>query len=134
MTIAEKIIEEVAEEYGPVTASDMKAHLIGLNMHGRGALLASIKSKVKIAKGETVGVAFDLKRYGIFIDKGAGRGYGASSKSGGRMNSGKRIARPWLWASIDAKEDLLSKLLVEKTTQLVLDEFSDITFDFKVHR
>lgn len=134
MTIAEQIIIEVEKEYGPLTASAMKGYLLGLGMHGTGELLSSIKNKVKSRRGEVIGISFDLKRYGIFIDKGAGRGYGGTSASGGRMGTGLRKPRPWLWKSIDANEAMLADLVVKKASEIVLDNFDSLTLNVRVER
>lgn len=108
-------IDAIANTIGPVMASDMKRRIAGLGLHGTYALMRSIASKTARLKKtqEPIGVAFNLLRHGIMIDKGAGRGYGGKRKNK-RMGKGKRPARPWLWTTLDAYQDKVAEMVSEK--------------------
>lgn len=42
-----------------------------------------------------IDAGFSLVRHGVFIEKGAGRGYGGRKKGNGKMGTGKRPKRPF---------------------------------------
>jgi len=106
-------IEQVARIWGPKTAGEMRMRIGSLGLVDKSALLNSVRSKIKRQGGEAVGVAFDLVRHGIYVDKGAGRGYGGKKKNG-KMGIGARPARPWLWQTIDANMTLLGDMVARK--------------------
>lgn len=60
-----------------------------------GALSQSIQARtLKPNRFGDIDAGFGLTRHGVFVEKGAGRGYGGKKKNR-QMGKGKRKAKPW---------------------------------------
>ena len=113
-----------AKTWGHTTVVQLKQSAGG-NVDS-GELLRSIKFGVNMSKryGHTIRVTFTFKRHGIFLAKGASRGYGGRGsewitatgekvrtdpKSLGKMNTGNRKAVNWLEPVIKSQLELLAE-------------------------
>lgn len=109
-----------------------------------GELFNSLKSRVRERRDGSITVSFTLPRYGVFLEKGAGRGYGGAKgsswyrkgdtskriktnpKSLGKMDSGNRKAYPFLNPAIDLKLPDLERTISTSYAQLLTNTFAKI--------
>lgn len=139
-------VQNVAHEWAINTEHELQMKLPIVS----GALFNSIRNKVKIRDGFPTAITFGMKRYGVYLEKGAGAGYGGTGKSTwyyegkskrfskwnkgkgnrrtanpmslGKMNSGNRAAEPWFNPTI---EENIGKL-ADKVAEALGDVHMDI--------
>jgi hypothetical protein len=101
-----------------------------------GAGAKSIKGKVKLRNLEPYAVGFNFERYIDWVDKGASRGHGGTkgstwyNKKGDKkrtnpeslrkMNSGNRLAEPFIDAVITERLPILAGLLAKELADSVV--------------
>jgi len=102
-----------------------------------GALEESIGSNTRKFYGQIDSISFPFLRYGVFIAKGAGRGYGGLIGSSwynakgelkttnplslGKMNSGSRQGDDWYGVVIDEEIPKYKKVAIEYYSQLYVN-------------
>ncbi len=106
-----------------------------------GGIAAKLRGNSKKTFGVVDRVAAKFPRHGIYVEFGAGRGRGGSvgsswiSASGGKkttnpdslgkMNQGGRVAKPWLFGTIDKYQELIA----DEAAKQIADIGLDITLD-----
>lgn len=89
-----------------------------------GGVAASLRTNTKKAYGIVDRIGAKFPRHGIFIEKGARKGYGGNSgstwydkngarkqtnpKSFGKMNTGNSLAKPWLAPTLDKYTEIVA--------------------------
>jgi protoheme ferro-lyase len=108
-----------------------------------GALTDSIKRNVKLTNQQTsIRIAFSFARYGVWVEKGAGRGHGGkvgstwrdkhgtrkrtNPKSLGKMDTGARTAAPWLNPPIDDLLPQLEQTVTDTYAQAIVTSYISI--------
>lgn len=92
-----------------------------------GTLAKSIKSRVRIYRGQPDRITFNFERYGAWLEKGASRGHGGqvgsswrdkygirkttNPRSFGKMGNQSRPERPWFDPVIDQRFPYLADLV-----------------------
>lgn len=107
--------------------------IMSMSLRDKGTLLSSLKNYTRVEQGVANRVSLSFSRHGVFMEKGAGRGYGGSKgsvwydakgqrrttnpQSFGKMGSGARIRKPWFNPMV---ENVLP-LLEAQVAQLKID-------------
>jgi hypothetical protein len=114
-----------------------------------GGLFNSIKRKVRMRDGFPSSITFGMKRYGVYLEKGAGAGHGGDGKSTwtyegkgkrfskynkgkgnrrtaapssvGKLNTGNRQAKPWFNPTIEDNINQLADSVAEAMGDVVMD-------------
>jgi hypothetical protein len=117
-------LNKVVRSWGKDSSNTLISSLNSRNIQNTGALISSIKDKVGMRDKVAERVGFKLLRYGVFVEKGVGRGQKISSiKANGETiaKAGqKRYPRPWFNPVLDAKVPQLA------------DKLADLMYDVKV--
>jgi hypothetical protein len=108
-----------------------------------GKMSDSIKRQVKLINQQTsIRIAFSFLRYGVWVEKGAGREHGGRVGSSwydkhgkrkrtnplslGKMNTGNRTAEPWLNPPIDQALPELEHIVVNEYAHQIVTNFIHI--------
>jgi hypothetical protein len=107
--------------------------IMSMSLRDKGILLSSVKNYTRVEQGVANRISLSFSRHGVFLEKGAGRGYGGSKgsvwydakgnrkttnpQSFGKMGNGRRVKKPWFNPMID---DVLP-LLQAQVAQLKMD-------------
>lgn len=128
---AQRFIKEL-EKWCSKTTSDLK---LSASLQSS-TLASSIKPKVvSNSLGEPTRVGFSFLRHGIYLEKGAGRGYGGyigsswgngkrtKSSSKGKMGTGARLPKKWynptIQKDIDSLGDIVARYFGDKAISLI---------------
>lgn len=126
--------------WSEATKKDLRSTMNRLSIHETGELMKSVSYKMSMNYGQVNRIRLRFQRYGIFVEKGAGRGYGGSkgskwidkkssshqtnSASLGKMGTGKRKAKPWFNPTMDTDIDKLSEVIVRDYGDIITANFS----------
>lgn len=114
--------------WGQNSLQVLRVSLAALNVRERGRLLAELKVRYSKRYGQVRSIGYQFPRYGVFVEKGAGRGYGGKKGSQwrtngarrrtdpaslGKMGTGRRQAKPWFNPIMDARVGALADLVVK---------------------
>lgn len=114
-----------ARAWGKATLEQLRKELQGLGVRRTGLLLRELRVRTGQQYGRVNRVTFSFPRYLVMVEKGAGKGYGGrkgstwytggkkrrtASSSLGKMNTGKRQARPTYNPTMDRRVPVLAEL------------------------
>lgn len=107
--------------------------IMNMSLRDKGTLLSSVKNYTREQEGIANRISLSFSRHGVFVEKGAGRGYGGSKgstwydskgkrkttnpQSFGKMGSGNRRKRPWFNPTVE----MILPLLDEQVDKLKMD-------------
>ena len=81
---------------------ELRRNLSGLGVRSSGKLLQSIKTSAKQTRGVVDRVSFTFERYGVFVEKGVGKGWPISRvRSQSVAIMGGRSPKPWFNQTMD---------------------------------
>ena len=122
-------IEAAASEWGRGAMSALRSSALAV-AHEGGDLAASITTDTRRLSDDSLSIRFTFLRYGVFREKGAGRGYAGrkgskwTSASGklrttnpnslGKMGTGKRKLPPWFNPVIRSRVGELREIVAER--------------------
>jgi len=128
-----KYLTEEAQAIANTLRSEISVQGIG-SVSNR--LRRSIKPKLGKKYGDINRISFGIQRYGIFLIKGAGRGYGGqkgsswtnaegervrtATSSKGKMGTGKRKARDFWNPTLDRHLPIMAKRLADGTWEMTV--------------
>jgi hypothetical protein len=97
---------------------ELRRNLSGLGVRSSGKLLASIRASAKQNRGVIDRVGFQFERYGVFVEKGVGRGWPISRVRGqSAAIMGGRSPKPWFNNTMES--------MVPKLADIVKDGMAD---------
>ena len=103
--------------------------------------ISNVTAKTFQKDGIVSKVRIKFDRYGVFVEKGAGRGYGGNKgskwrgKNGikstnktslGKMGTGSRTAKPWFNPVLEKQYPKLAKIIAETTANAVVKDIKKL--------
>lgn len=110
-------IDAVAAAWGHDAVNAMRTQLSKYGAVDTMKLARYLRYKLEYKGGELERISFRLKRYGIFLEKGVGRGYKISDVRAAGSALKKRKAKPWFSNAIEPRLGDLA----DKVTKLKAD-------------
>jgi hypothetical protein len=118
-------LNQNVEKFAPDSALHFiyALHFAGIGKTGK--LASKFKSKVGYQFDIASKIAYKFERYGVFVEKGVGRGYPIESVKGNAAAiasaSGKgRIAKPWFNPTIEKEAARLADLLQQDVADIAV--------------
>lgn len=123
--------------WGRDSLGHLQRAMAGLSVRQTGQLARELKVHFGKRHGQVVNVAYTFPRYAVFVEKGAGRGYGGkkgsqwytggarrrtAKESLGRMGSGNRPAKPFFNPTMDERVSALADLVVKYYADFAVGE------------
>jgi hypothetical protein len=115
-------------QWGRASNDEIRAALAGVGAKRTGQLIREMKVRTGMQFGRVNRVTFGFPRYLVFVEKGAGKGYGGAKgsqwqtagqrrktnpNSKGKMGTGARPARPTYNPTMDRRVPILAAIAAE---------------------
>lgn len=114
-------IEQEIIQWNALVVAQLKSKVT----KGSGNLAQTIKSKVRKKYGVPESANIVFNRYGVFLEKGAGKGYkvtqGSLTRTAKTAMVKKRQQQPWFNETINSNIDTLANKVTEHMADLVVD-------------
>ena len=95
---ANKAVRKAAQKLQETAGVLLQQHTQGVTFD----LLAAVRTKTKRRNGEIYAISLGMLRYGIFLQKGSGRGWSSGQKLPTNQSGGPpRKPQPWISDSFD---------------------------------
>lgn len=127
MTIEDVRLQSHA--WASATELALKSSIVSAGAYDTGSLQDSVNERVKEMSNGGIAISFGFNRYGVYVEKGAGKGKGGKKgsmwydKSGarrrtnpnslGKMNTGDRRAQKWFNPTLRRETEKLADLVAE---------------------
>lgn len=103
------------------TANAMLAAMAKYGIYDTGRLYRFLRYKLNYDSGDVDRISFRIQRYGIFVEKGVGRGHKITDvKAAGASIANRRKPKPWFSEAIDPRLEKLADMVASaKANQVV---------------
>jgi len=119
-------LNRLVGNWGKARADAMKAFIFSKDIMFSGDLQDQVKSFLKFDYGKASAIKFQFPRYGVFVEKGVGKGYPMGSVT----NMRKRVPKEWFSSNItDADLDELSVLVGSEYEEINVRLIKNTFFD-----
>lgn len=113
-----KLVNQEIEDWSTMTNRELLMSIQNLGIRDKGLLAKSVKNRVGYTYGVAEKVSIKLNRYGIFVEKGVGRG--TKIDQVGQTN---RVAKRWLSPVLDKHTpklaDKVAKIFAESSVNAI---------------
>jgi hypothetical protein len=109
-------LNRLVGNWGKARVEDMKDYIAREDIMHEGDLYDAIRPFIYKTYGKVAVIKFEMPRYGVFVEKGVGKGYPMGMAA---MGLGARIPKPWFSQAITDRE-------IDELAGIVGDEYEEI--------
>lgn len=108
----ETLFNQEVQQWNNKTKRQIKAEIQRLSQSGKGRLYRSLTARMRKSDGQVFAIGYKFLRYGVFWQKGVGRGWPIERvKQNGRiLENGGRKPQPWFNEPIEERIEELADI------------------------